>query len=280
MNGQASDNRIQPALEAFLSNDATALQAAIDGDPEITNLRWRDNTLIEWATQPPHGIEPATVDVLITNGAHLDRALNLAGCWNRSDLCRQLLAAGADPAARADSDITPLESAALHGATDSADVLLEHGLHRRSLWLAAATGSLDLIKEWVTSDGALTRDPGPNRPNWADVGRESGEPPTNNPSEIVGEALVFAAANNRLHVVDYLLDAGTDIDARPYRNTTGLHFAIQFHKPDMVRHLLSRGASTNIKDDIHAGDASGWAVACNDGSPEAKRVSADIGSMA
>lgn len=107
--------------------------------------------------QPPHGVAAAIIDRLIANGAHLDRALNLAGCWNLPELCRQLLAASADLTARADADITPLESAALHGSTDSADVLIEHGLHRPTLWLAAATGQLDLVADWVSPDGEIRR---------------------------------------------------------------------------------------------------------------------------
>lgn len=267
MSEHATDDRMTPALDAFLSGDAEALRAVISNDPEIVHLAWQGNTLIEWATQPPHGIDPVIIDVLIDNGAGVDRALNLAGCWNLPDLCRQLLDAGADPTARADANITPLESAAMHGSTDSADVLISHGLHRPSLWLAAATGRLDLVSDWVSPDGHLRGHPGPYRPNWADVGRPQGAEPTDNPAEIIGEALVFAAANNRRNVVDYLLDGGTDIDARPYRKTTGLHLAIQFRKQAMIQHLLDRGASTNIRDDEYNSDAAGWATACDDGSP-------------
>ena len=206
--------------------------------PALIKEPWNGNTLLEWATQPPNGIEPTVIEVLIDHGADLDRALNLAGCWNLAGLCQQLISAGADPATRADADITPLESAAMHGSTDSGDVLITHGLHRHSLWLAAATGQIDLVQQWVDAAGALLRSPGEYRPNWADVGRPQGAPPTDDPAEILGEALVFAAANGRVPVVDYLLAVGVDVDSRPYRNTTGLHFAIQFKKTQMVRHLL------------------------------------------
>ena len=120
-------------------------------------------------------------------------------------------------------------------------MLVAHGLHRPTLWLAAAMGLLPEVRCWVAPDGSLLANPGPCRPNWADVGRPEGTPPTDDPAEIVGEAVVFAALNNRRDVVDYLLDAGADIDARSYRNTTALHFAIQFQRPEMVRHLLARG---------------------------------------
>ena len=73
-------------------------------------------------------------------------------------------------------------------------------------------------------------------------------------------------------VVDYLLDAGADIDARPYQNTTGLHFAIQFQRVGMVRHLLDRGASVTIEDANYGSDAAGWAQACDDGSDAAAAI--------
>lgn len=63
-----------------------------------------------------------------------------------------------------------------------------------------------------------------------------------------------------------------DVDARPYRNTTGLHLAVQFHRPEMVEHLLARGADPTIEDDNHNSTASGWAEVCDDGTDAATRV--------
>ena len=87
---------------------------------------------------------------------------------------------------------------------------------------------------------------------------------------------MFAALNDRSDVVDYLLDAGADIDARPYQNTTALHFAVQFRRPEMVRRLLDRGASATIEDANHGADAAGWAQACDDGSDAAAEIRALI----
>ncbi|MCY3650924.1 MAG: ankyrin repeat domain-containing protein [Acidimicrobiaceae bacterium] len=273
------DERIQPALHALLTEDVDGLRAALEADPGVVNLRVGENTMLEWMTQPEGGAPSReTVAVLIDAGALLDRALNLAGCWNLADLCIQLLAAGADPAARADAGITPLESAAMHSSTEAADVLIAHGLHRPSLWLAAASGLLAEVQQWVSPDGSLQADPGPYRPDWTDVGRPAGPPPSDDPADIVGEALVFAALNNRREVVDYLLDSGADIDARPYQNTTALHFAVQFQRSDMVRHLLDRGASVTIHDANHNSDASGWARACDDGSAAAASIKVLVGA--
>ena len=261
--------RMQPALAALAAGDAGGLRAVLAADPGVVDLKVSGNTMLELMTQPDAGPpSPELVDVLIDAGADLDRALNLAACWNLADLCSQLLAAGADPTARADAGVTPLESAAMHSSIEAADVLVEHGLHRRTLWLAAASGLLPMVASWVATDGSLLADPGAYRPNWADVGRRAGGPPTDDPAEIVGEAYVFAAANGRRDVVDYLLDAGVDLDARPYLNTTALHFAIQFGRLGMVRHLLRRGASVTIEDGTYGSDATGWAEACDNGSEE------------
>ena len=277
---ERDDERVQPALHALLSGDVDGLRTALRADPGTVNLKiGGENTMLELMTQPEAGSpSPELVGVLIDAGADLDRALNLAGCWNLADLCAQLLAAGADPAARADAGITPLESAAMHSSIEAADVLVAHGLHRPTLWLAAASGLLPETRDWVGPDGSLRADPGPCRPDWADVGRPAGAPPTGDPAEIVGEALVFAALNDRRAVVDYLLDAGADIDARPYQNTTALHFAVQFQRCEMVRHLLDRGASVTIEDANFGSDASGWAKACDDGSEAAASIGAMIGA--
>lgn len=275
----SDDERVQPALHAVLTGDVDGLRVALAADSGAVDLKIGENTMLEGMTQPEGGPpEPEMVEVLIDAGAYLDRALNLAGCWNLAELCTQLLAAGADPAARADAGITPLESAAMHSSTEAADVLVAHGLHRPSLWLAAAAGLLPDVQRWVATDGSLLADPGPYRPNWADVGRPAGAPPTGDPAEIVGEALVFSALNGRRAVVDYLLDAGADIDARPYRNTTALHFAIQFQRAEIVRHLLDRGASVTIEDANHGSDAAGWARACDDGSDTAAAIAAMVGA--
>lgn len=265
--------RMQPALAALTAGDAGGLRAALATDPGVVDLKVSGNTMLELMTQPDAvPPSPELVDVLIDAGAELDRALNLAACWNLADLCSQLLAAGADPTARADAGITPLESAAMHSSIEAADVLVYHDLHRRTLWLAAATGLLQVVTSWVATDGSLLADPGPYRPNWADVGRRASDPPTDDPAEIVGEAYVFAAANDRRDVVDYLLDAGVDLDARPYLNTTALHFAIQFGRLGMVRYLLRRGASVTIEDGTYGSDAAGWAEACENGTEDGTAI--------
>lgn len=260
-------------MQLARAGEVARFRALIAANPGLVNGKYRGNTLLEWLTQPgfapPH---PQVVEVLIDAGAELDRALNLAGCWNLPVLCEQLLAAGADPGARADAGITPLESAAMHSSKEAADVLVGHGLHRPSLWLAAASGQLQAVRDWVTPGATLRRDPGPYRPNWADVGRPAGEPGSSDDREIIGEAFVFAALNDRRDVAGYLLQIGVDVDSRPYRNTTALHFAVQFHRHEMVGFLLESKASVSIRDDVFGAEAKDWAEACRDGGPASREI--------
>ncbi len=271
-----SDERIQPALHALLSNDAPGLRSSLRDDPELVHAGWNGNTLLEWATQLPHGISPSCIAVLVESGASLDRALGLAGCFNLAELCTQLLEAGADPTSfESDvSPITPLESAAMHGSTAAADVLVAHGLHRPTLWLAAATGQLDLVTDWVSTDGTLLKPAGDYRPIWAHVGRPASPPPADDAAEILGEALTLAAMNDRDMIVDYLLACDVPIDAAPYRGITGLHFAVQLGKANMVKYLLGRGASTTARDDEWNATPSRWAEVCADDSAERTAITA------
>ena len=48
--------------------------------------------------------------------------------------------------------------------------------------------------------------------------------------------------------------------------------------PEMVRHLLDRGASATIEDATHSSDAAGWAQACDDGSETAATIRALVGA--
>ena len=162
----------------------------------------------------------------------------------------------------------------MHGSTASADVLIEHGLHRPTLWLAAATGQLGLVADWVSGAGQLRAPAGEYRPIWAHVGRPEASAPSDEPAEILGEALTFAAANDRVAVVDHLLDAGVPIDAAPYRGITSLHFAIHFGKRGMVEHLLARGASTIVVDEEWNATPATWAEVCADDSAERVAIAA------
>lgn len=73
---------------------------------------------------------------------------------------------------------------------------------------------------------------------------------------------VRSPRSGRYQVVEYLLNAGADVDAREYEGTerlstrassglgTALHYAARKGREDLVRLLLERGASTEIRDTL------------------------------
>lgn len=274
------DDRVQPALHALLLSDSDALATALRADPDVVKIRVGENTMLEWVTQPDFTIDRDCVRHLIDHGAEVDRALNLAACFNEAGLVVQLLDSGADPTKRADAGITPAESAAMHGSAEALDVLRErHAVHRHALWLVAAAGDSAAVSSFF-DNGSLRDVAGAYRPNFADVGRAPTDPPGDTPADLIDEAFVFALANGRTGIGDYLLAHGADIDARPYRNTTALHLAIQFRKLDAVLWLLGRGASADIRDDTHGSNAAGWATACDDGSAPMEQIIQILGRSA
>jgi hypothetical protein len=79
-------------------------------------------------------------------------------------------------------------------------------------------------------------------------------------------ALALASQHGHADVVGLLLDAGEDPNRfNPdgfHSHSTPLHQAIASDKPGVVRLLLDRGARTDIKDRIYAGNALDWAIYC------------------
>jgi ankyrin repeat protein len=217
--------------------------------------------------------------------------LHQAGYGDDPQLARLLLDAGArtDLSARGDGG-TPLVCALFWGHREVVDLL---GLEPRNLRVAAGLGRLDLIEELVgTSAAGAHRDfyrPHGGFPAWASA---------DDPQEVLDEALVWAAKSDRVDAISTLVELGADVDADPYRGTaliwaavngrvaaverllelgadpnrrgtfggpthgegvTALHPAAQNGQAATVEVLLAAGADPTIRDELHGGDASGWA---------------------
>ena len=261
---------VREALEAITSGDVVRLAELLDARPQLTgqchNGAW--STLLEAIAQPDVvgeglgtslGVDPAVVELLISRSDDLDGPLNLAACFNRSELVAMLLQAGADPAPDPHRGLTPLETALYHGSVAAAELLAEHAISPLALWSAAALGRLDLIETMVDGDGNLLASATSYRPNISDVGWPPAPPPEADRQTILDEALAYAAINGGA-AVDWLLDHGADVDGRPYLNVTPLHFAVQFGRASTVELLLTRGADPEIRDDVRGGTPLDWAA--------------------
>ena len=139
----------------------------------------------------------------------------------------RLLAAGAAPETEAYGDGgTPLAITLFWGRTEVAERLAAVApVTPHNLRIAAGLGRLDLMQLFFDADGSLRPEAGDHREFHRP---HSGFPPwrpTNDPAEILAEALGYAARSGRIDAMALLLDHGADIDAEPY-NGTALHWAV------------------------------------------------------
>ena len=122
---------------------------------------------------------------------------------------------------------------------------------RTPLMIAANDGNLDAAKLLHT--------------NGANVNRQSGNHVCGNP--LAWSALMYAAAAGHLEMARWLLDSGAEIEAEWSAGVTALWEAAYWGRPEVLRLLLSRGASwaqqdgwgnTALRRLLHDGAVSQW----------------------
>ncbi|MDQ6673137.1 MAG: ankyrin repeat domain-containing protein, partial [Chloroflexota bacterium] len=124
---QRPGGRLGQAFELMRAGDVDGLRRMLDAEPELVRAKYRGAaaTMLEAVAQPDVfgsklaielGVDPRIVELLIERGSELDGPLNLAACFNRAELVRMLLLAGAPVDAVETWGITPLQAAIYHGA--------------------------------------------------------------------------------------------------------------------------------------------------------------------
>ena len=146
------------------------------------------------------------------------------------------------------------------------------------LFLAAATGRLDLLAPLVAQDPE-SLDARVSRERFSTVGEKAGE---HIYFYTIGEGcslLHAAAATNQVQVIAWLLGEGADPDPRGgYDHGTPLHSAAWCDAPDAARSLIEGGADINAASgDIHDNEPIGWAIVS--GASDAVRVFLECGAM-
>ena len=117
-------------------------------------------------------------------------------------------------------------------------------MHPRNLRAAAGLGLLDLIGELVLPDGSLTPEAGAHRDFYRP---HSGFPqwrPTDNPREVLDEALAWAARSDRAEAVEALVARGADPNRDIYRGTP-LAWAASCGRVATIQRLVALGADPN-----------------------------------
>lgn len=302
---EAIDNGHEPptpfvlAYRAVENNDREGLIELLDRFPDLVAQRGTNgNDLLGMAS------DPAIVSLLLERGADPNRGndygwtkLHSAGDGNDCELAKLMLAARArtDLVARGDGG-TPLIAALFWGHREVAALL---GREPVNLRVAAGLGDLDLISELIGTPQA-----GAHRGFYRPHGGFPAWHPSDNTREILDEALVWAAKSDRVDAIRLLVERGARIDADPYRGTPltwaafkghnasirtlielgadpnqrgtfggpshgqgviAIHLAAQAGQRDAVVALLDLGADPLVLDDLHGGNALGWArVGCHE----------------
>jgi ankyrin repeat protein len=295
---RASGEPFAAAYRAIEARDADALAALLDAHPELVTARGTNgNDLLGFAGAID---DDRLTEMLLERGADLRRGnahgwtpLHQAAYGGQPERARRLIEAGAsvDVSARGDGG-TPLIVALFWGHRATAELLAGHGIHPRNLRAAAGLGDLRLIGELGPDDAGAHR--GFYRPH-------SGFPPwraSDDPQEVLDEALSWAARSDRADAVEALVARGADVAADVYRGTalawaaacghamtirrlvalgadpnqrgtfggpshgegiTALHLAALDGHVDAIRALLELGADPAISDGIYEAPPAGWA---------------------
>jgi ankyrin repeat protein len=270
------------AYRAIEAHDPRGLREVLGRWPEVAAMEGTNgNDLLAMATATS---DERTVAALLEHGAdpahanaHGWTALHQAVYANAVPLAEALLAAGARPDlfARGDGG-TPLVAALFWGHREVADVLARSGVLPRNLRAAAGVGDLALVEELAGTPQAGAHR-GFYRPH-------SGFPPwrpSDDPQEVLDEALAYAARSGRLPVLDALVARGARLEADVYRGTP-LIWAASTGRADAVRRLLTLGADPagrgSYGGDTHGKDVTPLHLAAAGGHAEAVQVLLDAGA--
>jgi ankyrin repeat protein len=292
------------AYRAVEAHDVDGLRAQLETFPDLAAaVGTNGNDLL--------GMAGATCDerlvrVLLDAGANPTRGnahgwtpLHQAAYSNLPLLARMLLDEGVpvDVSARGDGG-TPLVIALFEGHRETAELLAEHGVHPRNLRAAAGLGRVDLVEELIAPDGRLAPEASAHRAYYRP---HSGFPdwrPSDDPQEVLDEALAWAARSDRVGVLEPLVRRGARLEADVYRGSalmwaaatgrtaavrrlielgadpsgrstfggpthgegvTPLHLAAQHGHVDAARALLDAGADPTARDAIYDATPDGWA---------------------
>jgi ankyrin repeat protein len=281
-----SSEPFRSAFDAIRVADGDSLAALLDAHPHLVNARGTNgNTLLNLAVSMR---QPAAVDLLLAAGADADlpnnkgwTALHQAAYTDpagdpgaAAGMLERLIEAGASVDAEAYGDGgTPLAVALFWGHVSHAERLAREAVTPLNLRMAAGLGRVPLMEAFFHADGRLRPEAGYHRefhrphsgfPAWR---------PSNDSSEILAEALGYAARSGRIAAMEFLLARGADIDAEPY-NGTALHWTVARKQVDAARWLIDHGADINRRSGF--GGVRGVTplhVACAwSGSPECARL--------
>lgn len=250
-----ADPSIEPfrlAFEAIEAKDEGKLAALLKQHPSLAHSSGTNgNQLLHFAVNHDN---PRLTGLLLEAGADPDAAndkgatpLTQAAYGGKVWAIDLLLAEGASVDAEAYGDGgTPLALALFWGHREAAERLAEIAVVPRNLRTAAGLGRIDIMAELFDAGGKVKPEAGFHRefhrphsgfPQWN---------PSDDPQEIVDEALSYAARSGRVEAMAFLFARGADLDSAPYQ-ATPLALAVLGGQLDAIAWLLDHGADINKK---------------------------------
>lgn len=296
-----SGDPFRRAYVALEAGDVDGVRAVLERFPELAQASGTNgNALINMASSVD------MMALLLDAGAAVDHPnahgwtpLHQAAYGDDAEVARFLLERGApaDVSARGAGG-TPLVVALFWGHRCVTEVLAAAGRHPDNLRVAAGLGDVERIRDLVPSPGAPSEAAGALRGFYRPHGGFPAREPSDDPQEILDEALSWAARAGRVEAIEALVVLGADVSADVYRGTaltwaaavdraeaierlvvlgadpdqratfggpshgegvTALHIAAQAGNAAAVDALLAAGADPSLRDALHDGPASGWA---------------------
>jgi ankyrin repeat protein len=245
------DERFHAAQTALAAGDVKSMASLLEADPDLAKARSQRShpnlmqCLVLFNPPPDHLGE--LIDLLAAQGSELTDPLIAAASMDNPRALTKLLDLGANIGGN--GLWSPLEEALYFGSVASVSLLIERGAKIRNLRTAAGLGDLAYVARCFDDSGKLTAAAG--EVAWPFFRKPIPEDIRRDPKQIIGNALIFAAAWGRSEVVNELIRRGAEINFTPagfdYAGTP-LHYAALEGRRAMVDQLLQMGADPSLQD--------------------------------
>ncbi|MEO5580696.1 MAG: Clp protease N-terminal domain-containing protein [Gemmatimonadaceae bacterium] len=167
----------------------------------------------------------------------------------KTESVRFLLERGADPNGIAPNGISVLEHALIrYRNSEAVDLIARRAKPKRALWIAAGLGDVDSVGRFLGRNGKPTAAAFRHRPDFAAVGGPMSmlSAPAPDDAEILAEAFLVAMLNDRIAVLDYMIDRGFPIDYLGWEIPL-VSLAAGNRRVRVVECLVRRGADLDLR---------------------------------
>lgn len=260
------------AREAIVAGDLSALERIVSEHPTLLRPSEYDlsagNTLMRVAlwqerVRGPDAVQPI-MEWLAARGFDRQGELNASLRGHPSMTAaevRSFLDQGADPNWVTPGGLPVLEHALLrYWNAEAVDELAAYARPRRALWIAAALGDVNGVRDFLDARGRPTVAARQHRPDFVAAGRPWFMPllPDADDEEILAEALLVAMLNGRVTMLEYLASRGAPVNSLVFGMPL-VTLAVANRMTAAVEGLVRGGADLDLRAGHRAGGPAGSA---------------------